>query len=108
VVNKSEAVLQLTLLEVGSMYIGSATVYINGTVIGIPPASPPASEYGPPGNILLNVQPGQQAVLVLTIPNTTIPIQVGRTYSIMVYVWLGVPGEGVSAGMPEYINVTAR
>jgi hypothetical protein len=103
VVNKSEAVLQLTLLEVGNMYIGSATVYVNGTVIGIPPAS----EYEPPGNILLNVQPGQQTVLVLTISNATIPIQVGRTYSIMVYGWLGPPGERASSGMPEYINVTA-
>jgi hypothetical protein len=102
-VNKSEATLQVTLLEVGNMYIGSATVYINGTVIGVPPAS----EYEPPGNIPLNVQPGQQAVLVLTISNSTISVQVGRTYPVMVYGWLGPPGERAGSGGGEYINVTA-
>jgi hypothetical protein len=101
-VNKSEAVLQVTLLEIGNMYIKSATVYVNGTVIGVPPAS----EYGPPGNILLNVQPGQQAVLVLSVLNSTIPIQVGRAYSVLVYGWMGLPGES-NSGMPESINITA-
>jgi hypothetical protein len=84
------------------MYIKSATVYVNGTVIGIPPPS----EYGPPGNILLNVQPGEQAVLVLSISNSTIPIQTGRTYSVLVYGWMGLPSES-NSGVPESINITA-
>jgi hypothetical protein len=102
-VNGTYSVLRVTILEIGNVYIGSATVYVNGTVIGVPPAS----EYEPPGNIPLNVQPGQQAVLVLTIPNSTMPIQMGVTYSVMVYGWVGPPGERASAGIPASINITA-
>jgi hypothetical protein len=56
------SILKVTVLEVGNMYIGSATVYINGTVLGTPPPSTEVSGtaiYEPPGNIALNVQPGQ-------------------------------------------------
>jgi len=102
-VNGNSSVLQVTVTEVGNSYIGSATVYVNGTVIGVPPAS----QYEPPGNIILDVQPGQQAVLVLTIQTSTIAIQSGRTYSVLVYAWLGPPGQRASSGLPQSINVTA-
>ena len=102
-VHGNYSVLELTLSETGNMYIGSATVYVNGIVIGVPPAS----EYEPPGNIILNIQPGQQAVLVLTIPNSTLSIQVGRSYSILVYDWEGPPGQRASAGGPVEASVTA-
>jgi len=103
-VNGSYSVLQLTLTELGNMYIGSATVYVNATVIGVPPAS----EYEPPGNIPLNVTSAQPAVLVLTIPNSTIPIHAGMTYSVMVYCWLGPPGERASSGDQASINIKAN
>jgi len=102
-VNRSGSVLHVTLLEVGNTYVGSATVYLNGAVIGIPPAS----EYEPPGNIILNVQPGQQAVLVLTIPGSSLSVQAGRTYSVLVYAWVGPPGERASSGVSDSVNVTA-
>ena len=95
--------LQVTLAEVGNSYVGSATVYIDGTVIGVPPAS----EYEPPGNIALNVQPGQDVILALTIPSSTISIQQGKTYSVLVYSWLGSLGQRASAGLPASINITA-
>ena len=85
------------------MYIGSATVSLNGTIIGLPSAS--VDQH--PGNIILNVQPGQQTVLVLTIPNTTLSVQVGRTYSVVVYTWIGPPGESANSGEPDTINITA-
>ena len=103
VVNGNSSVLQVTLTETGNSYIGSATVYVNGTAIGVPPAA----EYEPPGNIILNAQPGQQAVLVLTIPNSTISIQSGRTYSVMVYTWEGPPGQRASEGSGQSISITA-
>jgi hypothetical protein len=102
-VNGNYSVLQVTLNEIGNMYIGSATVYINGTVIGVPPAS----QYEPPGNVILNVTSAQPAVLVLTIPNSTIPIHPGMTYSVMVYAWEGPPGGYANSGGPTSINVTA-
>ena len=102
-VNGSSATLQVTLLEVGNMYIGSATVYVNGTVIGIPPAS----QYESPGNIALNVQPGQQTTLALTIPGSTMSVQAGRSYSVLVYAWEGPPGERASSGGPDTIALTA-
>jgi len=102
-VNGSYSVLRVTVAETGSMYIGSATVYVNGTVIGVPPAS----EYEPPGNIPLDVQHGQQAVLVLTIANSTIPVHIGMTYSVVVYAWEGPPGQRASAGGPNFINIKA-
>ena len=102
-VNGSYSVLQVTLTEIGNSYIGSATVYVNGTVIGIPPTS----EYEPPGNITLNVTSAQPAVLVLTIPNSTVAVHAGMTYSVMVYCWLGPPGERASAGDPASISVKA-
>ena len=102
-IGASDSFLQVTLLEVGNSYIGSATVYVNGTVIGVPPAS----QYEPPGNIILNVQPGQQVVLVLTIPSSTLSVQSGRTYSVLVYAWLGPPGQRASSGLPATVNVTA-
>jgi hypothetical protein len=102
-VSGSGSVLRVTLLEVGNTYIGSATVYLNGTVIG----SPPASEYEPPGNIILNVQPGQQAVLVLTIPGGSLSVQAGRTYSVLVYAWVGSPGGRASSGVSDSVNITA-
>jgi hypothetical protein len=105
-VNGSNSVLEVTIAEVGNMHIGSATVSVNGTVIGVPPASP-AFEYGPPGNIPLNVTTGQQAVLVLTIPNSTIPVHIGMTYSVLVYGWLGPPGQPANDGDPASINVKA-
>ena len=101
--NGSYSVLQVTLTEIGNSYIGSATVYVNGVVIGIPPTS----EYEPPGNIPLNVTSAQPAVLVLTIPNSAVAVHVGMTYSVMVYCWLGPPGERASAGDPASINVKA-
>jgi len=102
-VNGNSSVLEVTLTETGNSYIGSATVYVNGTVIGVPPAS----EYEPPGNIILNVQAGEQAVLVLTIPNGVIQVQAGRTYSVLVYTWEGPPGQRASEGNSESINITA-
>jgi len=102
-VNGSYSFLQVTVAETGNAYIGSATVYVNGTVIGVPPAS----EYEPPGNVPLDIQHGQQAVLVLTIPNSTIPVQAGMTYSVVVYAWEGSPGQRASAGGPNFINVKA-
>ena len=102
-VNGSYSVLQVTLTEIGNSYIGSATVYVNGTVIGIPPTS----EYEPPGNIPLNVTSAQPAVLVLTIPNSTVAVHAGMTYSVMVYCWLGPPGERASAGDQASVNVKA-
>jgi hypothetical protein len=102
-VNGIESVLQVTIRETGNMYIGSATVYVNGTVIG----NPPASEYEPPGNIPLNVQPRQQVVMVLTIPNSTISIKAGMTYSVLVYAWEGPPGQRASAGDQVSVNVKA-
>lgn len=95
--------LQFTLTEIGNEYIGSATVYVNGTVIG----TPPASQYEPPGNIMLNVQPDQSTVLVLIIPSSTISVNVGLTYSLMVYAWLGVLGQPANSGFPISANVTA-
>ena len=110
-VNGSENILQVTIRETGNMYIGSATVYVNGTVIGPGPASdylPPGNlQHEPPGNLLLNVQPGEQAVLVLTIPNSTISIKSGMTYSVLVYDWEGPPGQRASAGDQASINVKA-
>ena len=110
-VNGSEGVLQVTIRETGNMYIGSATVYVNGIVIGPGPASnylPPGNlQHEPPGNLLLNVQPGEQAVLVLTIPNSTISIRSGMTYSVLVYDWEGPPGQRASAGGQASINVKA-
>jgi len=103
-VNGSYSVLQVTLTEIGNSYIGSATVYVNGTVIGVPPAS----EYEPPGNIPLNVTSAQPAVLVLTIPSSTVAVHAGMTYSVTVYCWLGPPGERASAGDPASINVKAN
>jgi hypothetical protein len=97
------SVLKVTISEVGNMYIGSATVYVNGTAIG----SPPASMDQPPGNIVLNVQPGQQTTLVLVIPNGTIPIQPGRIYSVIVYAWLGAPGGPAHGGGPDTIEIIA-
>jgi len=102
-VNGSYSVLRVTVAETGNAYIGSATVYVNGTVIGVPPAS----EYEPPGNIPLDIQHGQQAVLVLTIPNSTISIYIGMTYSVDVYAWEGPPGQRASAGGPNFINIKA-
>jgi len=102
-VNESYSVLQVTVAETGNAYIGSVTVYVNGTVIGVPPAS----EFEPPGNISLDVQGGQQAVLVLTIPNSTISIHAGMTYSVVVYAWEGPPGQRASSGGPNSINVKA-
>jgi len=101
--NENSSVLQVTLTEVGNSYVGSATVYINGTVIGVPPIS----KYEPLGNIILNLEPGQQAILVLMIPSTTIQIQQGTTYSVLVYAWLGPPGQRASAGSLDIINITA-
>ena len=103
-VNGSYSILEVTLTEIGNSYIGSATVYVNGTVIGIPPTS----EYEPPGNIPLNVTSAQPAVLVLTIPNSTVAVHAGMTYSVMVYCWLGPPGERASAGDQASINVKAN
>jgi hypothetical protein len=97
------SILQVTILETGNMYIGSATVSINGTIIG----APPASENEPPGNILLNIQPGQQAVLVLTIPNSTISIRAGLAYSVQVEDWEGAPGGPANAGGGTVTYVTA-
>lgn len=99
----NSSVLQVTLLEVGNMYIGSATVSLNGTIIGLPAVS--IDQH--PGNIILNVQPGQQTVLVLTIPNSTISVQVGETYSVTVYPWIGIPGEPANSGVPSIISITA-
>ena len=105
-VNGSYSVLQVTLTEIGNMYIGSATVSVNGSIIGLPPAST-AFEYGPPGNIPLNVTSAQPAVLVLTIPNSTVAVHAGMTYSVMVYCWLGPPGQRANSGDPASINVKA-
>jgi len=102
-VNVSNSVLRVSLAETGNACIGSATVYVNGTVIGVPPAS----EYEPPGNIPLDIQGGQQAVLLLTISNSTIPIHTGMTYSVDVYAWEGPPGQRASAGGANYILVKA-
>ena len=102
-VNGSYSVLQVTVTETGNAYIGSATVYVNGTVIGVPPSS----EYEPPGNIPLDIQGGQQAVLVITIPNSTISIHAGMTYSVVVYAWEGPPGQRASSGGPNTISVKA-
>ncbi len=99
----SSSVLDVTLKETGNMWIGSATVYVNGTAIG----TPPASQYEPPGNIALNVQPGQQTTLVLTIPSLTISVQVGKSYSVLVYAWEGPPGERANAGSPDTMTITA-
>jgi len=101
--NGSYSVLRVSIQETGNSYIGSATVYVNGTVIG----NPPASEYEPPGNIPLDVQPGQQAVLVLTIPNSTITIRSGMTYSVLVYGWEGPQGERASEGDQTTVNIKA-
>jgi len=102
-VQGNSSVLEITLRETGEMYIGSATVYVNGTVIG----TPPTSQFEPPGNIALDIQPGQQAILVLTIPSSTVPIQPGRAYSVMVYAWEGPLGQRASGGSPESVNITA-
>ena len=102
-VNGSYSVLQVTVAETGNACIGSATVYVNGTVIGVPPPS----GYEPPGNIPLDIQGGQQAVLVLTIPNSTMPIHAGMTYSVVVYAWEGPPGQRASSGGPYTISVKA-
>ncbi|MGA2875534.1 MAG: hypothetical protein ABSE82_08350, partial [Nitrososphaerales archaeon] len=102
-VGNGSSTLQITLAEIGNMYIGSATVYVNGTVIG----TPPASQYQPPGNIMLNVQANQSATLVLVIPTSTIAIHVGVTYTVLVYAWLGPPGQRASSGLPALANVTA-
>ena len=102
-VNGSDSILRVAILEVGNSYIGSATVYVNGTVIGVPPTS----QYEPPGNIILNVQPGQGAVLTLTIPSNSLSVEAGRTYSIMVYAWLGPPGQRASSGVPGYATIVA-
>lgn len=100
--NGSTGTLKVTLAEVGNEYIKSAAVYVNGTVLGIPPASQGA------GNIGLDVQPGQSTVLSLTIPNSTIPIQVGRTYSVVVRAWLSPPGGGPTGDMGASLNITAN
>lgn len=102
-VGNGSSTLQITLAEIGNMYIGSATVYVNGTVIG----TPPASQYQPPGNIILNIQADQPAVLVLVIPTSTIAIHVGAIYSVLVYAWLGPPGQRANSGLPAPANVTA-
>jgi archaellum component FlaF (FlaF/FlaG flagellin family) len=111
-VNGSNSVLQVTIRETGNMYIGSATVYVNGTVIGNGPASsylPPGNlQHEPPGNLPLNVQPGEQAVLVFTIPNSTISVKPGMTYSVLVYAWEGPPGQRASAGDSATIVVKAN
>jgi hypothetical protein len=104
IVNGNNSVLQLTLDETGTMYIGSATVYLNGTVIGVPPAS----DNEPPGNINLNVQPGQQTVVVMTIPSSTVMIQAGRNYSVIAYTWEGPPDQRASDGNQESVIVTAK
>ena len=102
-VNGNSSVLQVTLQETGNMWIGGATVYVNGTRVG--PLSTPQAW---PGNIQLNIQPGQTAVLVLTIPASTMPIQPGRTYTVSVNDWEGPPGERASAGGWGSINITAQ
>lgn len=96
------SVLQTTLSDVGNDYIGSVTIYVNGTVIGVPPASQFA-----PGNIIVNIQPGQNGVIVLTIPESVIRVQVGKAYEIMAYDWEGPPGQRASAGNSATIIVTA-
>jgi len=103
-VNGNYSVLQVTVVEIGNSVIGSATVYVNGTVIGIPPAA----EYEPPGNIILNVTSAQPAVLVLTIPGSTIPIHAGMTYSVLVYGWLGSSAQGARAGDQATVNIKAN
>lgn len=102
-VNGNTSTLEITLAEVGNDYIGSATVYVNGTVIG----TPPSSEYQPPGNIILNIQPNESTVLVLVIQSSTLQIHVGVTYPILVYTWLGMPDGQANSGLPEIVNVTA-
>ena len=107
--NGSASVLQIKLAEVGNDYIGSAIVYVNGSVIGVPPSNQSgAGQYGPPGNIILNVTSGNPAVLVLVIPNSTISVHAGATYSVMVYGWLGPPGQAASAGDSATVNVKAE
>ena len=102
-VGSNISTLEITLAEIGNDYIGSATVYLNGTVIG----AQPASEYQPPGNIILNIQANQTATLVLVIPTSSIAIRVGMTYPVLVYAWLGPPGQRASSGLPALANVTA-
>lgn len=102
-VGSNSSTLQFTLAEIGNEYIGSATVYVNGTVIG----TPPTSEYAPPGNIMLNVTANQSTVLVLVIPASTISIQAGLSYSVMAYIWLGVPGQPADSGLATTSSVTA-
>jgi len=100
--NGDGSLLDLTLLETGNVYMSSATVYINGTVIGIPPAF----AYEPPGNIGINLAPKQQTVLGLAVPNSTISIQAGSTYTVMVDAWVGSPGKA-STSSQETINIAA-
>jgi hypothetical protein len=102
-VNGNQSILEIDIQEIGSDYIGSATVYLNGTVIGVPPAS----EYSPPGNNLLNIQPNRTGILRLVIPQNTNPIQDGMTYPVLVYIWLGPPGQRASSGDSAMENVTA-
>jgi len=101
-VNGSSSVLQLTLLETGSESMTSATVYINGTVVGAHPT--PASE--PPGNIAISLVPKQQKVLTLTIPSSTIPILAGRTYTVLVYAWEEQFGRAADSSQ-ETVNIAA-
>jgi hypothetical protein len=103
-VSGNESTLEVGVTEVGNMYIGSATVYVNGTVIG----TPPASEYAPPGNIMLDIQSNQTGTIHLVIAQSLINIQAGMNYSILVYAWLGPPGERASSGDSAMANVTAQ
>ena len=102
-ISGNQSVLDVGVKEIGNDYIGSATVYLNGTVIGVPPAS----NYSPPGNILLNIQANQTGTLRLVIPQSAIPVQVGMIYPVLVYVWLGPPGQRASSGNSATVNVTA-
>ena len=103
-VSGNESTLEVGLTEIGNMYIGSATVYVNGTVLG----SPPADEYAPPGNIMLDIQSNQTGTINLVIPQSLIQIQAGTIYPIVVYAWLGPPGERASSGDSAMANVTAQ
>ena len=84
----NHSVLNITLLESGSVYMSSATAYINGTIIGTP-----VSISKQPGNIAVSLVPKQQTTLSITIPSTTMQVQGGGAYNITVYAWVGTPSK---------------
>ena len=99
----NSSTLDITLQAIGSVYIGSATISVNNTIIG----TPPASMSQPPGNIMLDIQPNQSSTIVLVIPDSTIPIYHGMTCYVLVYAWLGTPGGPTDTGQVRPASVSA-